>query len=277
MTIGTLNEISAGLRRAKRFFADKATIANMGAGLLCSTWRATGVPTQPAIPGAAAVLSQATAGALNLNMAAVTGGMEHRLISMDVLAGTVPAQIALYDRLAHMGGLSGTVTTAQTVGVDVTGTTNGIDVRRGNADYSDVEWFVEIYTDIGTTGVAATFVGVDQDGGAAAFQAFTIGGASPANRAGKLQRILPAAPDTGFRSITSIQHATTATAGSYGVTAMRRLTPWLPLRVANEGILFPWDQVGLPPIADNACLQLVVACGGTSTGIVRGTLTIGEN
>ena len=277
MAIASLDNIAASLTPALRFTLDKASIANQGAGGICSLWRGTGVPTQPAIPGAAAVCSQATAGAINLNMPAAAGGKERRMITADFLLGTVPGQIAIYDRLAHMGGLSGTVTTGQAVNVNVTGTTSGIDVRRGKADYSDVEWFLEIYTDIGTTGVAATFTGLDQDGTAASFQAFTIGGASPANRAGRLFRILPASPDTAFREITNITHATTGTAGSYGITAMRRLTPALPLRVANAGDLWSWGQLGLPPIHDNACLQAVVFTGGTSTGIVRGTITIGEN
>jgi hypothetical protein len=169
------------------------------------------------------------------------------------------------------------VATAQTVGVNVTGTTSGIDVRRGAADYSDVEWFLEIFTDIGTTGVAATFTGLDQDGNAASFQSFTIGGASPANRAGRLFPILPAAPDTAFQQITNITHATTGTAGSYGITAMRRLTPFMPLRIANDGDLWSWEEVGLGPVHDNSCLQLVARTGGTSTGIVRGTVVVGEN
>ena len=65
--------------------------------------------------------------------------------------GNANQGIEIHDRLAHMGGLSGTVTTAQGA-LSLVTTNPGAD-RLGDANYSDVQWFLEVYTALGATAV----------------------------------------------------------------------------------------------------------------------------
>jgi hypothetical protein len=179
--------------------------------------------------------------------------------------------IYVYDRLAHMGGLSGTTTTAQVVGVGVSGSTSNMNNRRGASDYSDVEWWLEIYTDIGTTGATAT-ISYENASGSPGSTTLTIGGTSPLNQD---SRIFPITGNNGekIRAIGNIIHATTGTAGSYGITATRRLaTIGAPL--ANYPNERDWAQLGFPRVHDQACLFFILMTGTTSSGTLVGDLKL---
>ncbi len=66
MTITTRDQlIDAMGNNSSRFVIDKASLSNAAAGQFHSLWRATGQPGQGAIPGAAAVCTNALTGAMN--------------------------------------------------------------------------------------------------------------------------------------------------------------------------------------------------------------------
>jgi hypothetical protein len=212
-------------RTALASFTKTNSIYSLGAHLT-SLWRvAAGNPAQPAIPGAAAVVDSATAGSFVpfTNPGAGIGTYVVGAAMSWATTGSNSFQVLL-DRLAHMGGLSGTVTTAQTVGVDVSGSSSNLAERRGASDYSDVLWFVEIYTDVGTTGttLSVTYTNAAGTPGQVA-SGIAFSGASPLNRAA---RMIPLILPGNCRSIQDLTlAATTATAGSFGVTACRALGP----------------------------------------------------
>jgi hypothetical protein len=268
--IDTRDALVAALQAAQRFTIGKASIANAVAGRLYSLWRATGVPTQGAIPGAAATCTDALTGSINLGMVNPTGGAQAAVLGLD-LNTSLQGSWILYDRLAHMGGLNGTLTTAQTVNVDV----SSITTRGGTAGlgYSDgVEWFLEWYTDTGATAVNATVTYTDQDGNAGNTVVVALVATS---RASSLYRIVPASPDTWIRSVQSVQlSATTAAAGSFGVTAARRLC-MAHNAVVNAGVQLNFAATRMPRVYDDACLWLVQVCTTTTTGTVEGEVSIG--
>jgi hypothetical protein len=145
------NEVMAALSSGfDPVVIDKASIANGVANAIYSLWRATGTPGQGAIPGAAAVCTKALTGAMPFNNQ--TSPITSYLAWAFQAAANVGATCEWRDRLAHMGGLSGTVTTAQGA-LTLTGVSAA---RIGAADYSDVQWLLEWYTDTGSTGVNAT-------------------------------------------------------------------------------------------------------------------------
>lgn len=72
-----------------------------------------------------------------------------------------------------------------------------------------------------------------------------------------------------------ILSGTTGTAGNFGVTATRVRTG-LSLTVGNSGTIGDWAMLGLPKIADNSCLQVVIMAGSTTSGSLYGTLKIVE-
>ena len=255
---------------------NKASIANATAGFLMSLWRATGTPTQGAIPGAAAICTASLTGAIPRVAA---GGGRHQHIAGLVAAPSINAsRLWIVDRLGHMGGLSGTVTTEQAVNLDISGTDNNLPNRRGAADYSEVQWFIEIYTDIGTTAVNYTVRYTRADGTAdqTTAQFEQIGSTTNSrNRAGRLIPIIAANGDR-IRAVQGITlAASTGTAGSFGVTALRNLCS-INMGSVGSGNDRDWFGLGAPRVHDEACLALTHMPASTSTGTVVGDLLIIE-
>ena len=266
MTITTRDQlIDALANNASRVVIDKASLANAVAGQVFSLWRATGVPGQGAIPAAAAICDHTLLGAIGFAQQVAPATSYAAWLRMVTSNATMSVEI--HDRLAHMGGLNGTLTTAQTVNVDITGTTNNLANRRGDANYSDVSWWLEWYTDTGATASNATVAVTYDDGSTGNLAAIAVGGTV---RAGRMIPLVPAVAGRFIRAVTSVTlSASTATAGSFGVTATR-VRAAADTFVANKAEQFDWALLGLPEIFNSSCLFPVVICSTTSTGTVRG-------
>lgn len=272
MTITTRDQLIAALgNNASRFVIDKASIANAVAGTYHSLWRATGQPGQGAIPAAAAVCDNALVGAMGFTQQAAPatsyGGWANAVCSNSAVT------VEIHDRLMHMGGLNGTLTTAQAVNLDLNANLGNANLaaRVGDANFSDVQWWLEWYTDTGATAVTATIAVTYNDGTTGNLTAQSLVATTRAGRLYPLNSLIPAAASGKFiRAINTVTlSATTGTAGSFGVTASRpRMT--LPLPLANKAEVFDWAQLGFPEIANSSCLALIELCSTTTTGTVRG-------
>ena len=255
---------------SSRFILDKANIASQAAGTYVSLWRATGQPGQGAIPAATAVCNNTTLGGMGFTQQ--TSPATSYGSYMEVATSNSAMTVEIHDRLAHMGGLVGNVTTAQTVSLDLStlGATNNISNRIGDTNYSDVQWWLEWYTATGTTAVTATVAAVYNDGTTANITV-PLAALRQASFMQSLNGLIPAA-QTGkyIRGITSVTlSATTGVAGSFGVTATRpRMVIGAP--IANMKFIADWAQLGLPEIKNSACLFPIVLTSTTSTGTVRG-------
>lgn len=266
MSISTLNDVVAALASASAqpLGINKASVANLTAGAFASLWRATGTPTQGAIPGAAAVCDNAVTGALTYtNPVSGKAGYLGRAFINAANGGT---GLIVLDRLAHMGGLSGTVTTAQTAGVDCSVSTSNLVARRGKSDYSEIQWFLEWYTDTGSTAVTATVTYTN--GAGVSGQTCTVSLAATM----RASRLVPIVTTNG-EAIQSIQSVTlsasTGTAGSFGVTAARAVTE-LTASSSNWTTPTDWAALGLPKVEDSSCLMLACIPTATSSGIIIG-------
>lgn len=272
MTITTRDGIANALgNAAQTLLVGKTSLANQTAGQPCSMWRSTGTPAQAVTPTAtAAVLDHTTTGALTF--AQQTAPAVCYLGAAWMRGGNATQSVQIFDRLANVGTLSGTVTTAQTAGVDVTGTGSNMAERRGASNYSEVAWFLEPYADLGATSVTATCA-VTFDDGSTANIAVTI----PATwRTGRLLPIVVPAANAGrfIRSVNTVTlSATTGTAGNFGVTAGRFLgeVSW---SLANVAVPSDWAAIGFPKVPNSACLWLVVIPSTTSSGTVDGFLKL---
>lgn len=265
-TANAQNEIAAALAtNADRIIIDKASVATQIAGGFCSMWRATGIPGQGAIPGAAAICTSALTGAVNF--ANQVAPMTSYLAWAYYIAGTAGQATEVHDRLAHMGGLSGIVTTAQAVNIDLSTLGGGLAAdRRGAADYSDVQWWLEWYTATGATAVTAT-VAVTYNDGTTGNISVSVPASTAASR---MIPIITAVAGKFIRGVTSVTlSATTGTAGSFGVTATRQRSA-VENDLANKGRTFTWQMLGCPEIPNDSCLFFVLPCITTSTGTVRG-------
>ena len=265
------DKMIAAMAQGLRVPIYKASVANMAAGYIASLWRAAGSPAwaQGAIPGAAATPTDDTVGGIPLPDWGTMTGRLYRFAPLGVTVGS----FMLYDRIAHMGGLVGNVATDQTVNLDVeTAKTAG----RCESDYSNIEWYVEIYTDLGTT--AANLTVTYRDTADAVDKTIVISGftgASPLNRSGRCVLLVPSDGIAIKRVVKVALSISSGTAGSFGITA-RVAKGTVGQMVANiqatgcDGI-----SLGLPSIHKNACLEMLVQCSTTSTGIIQGDLKIG--
>ena len=268
--MGFLDDLAAGIADpACRAPINKASIANQLSTGFCSMWRATGTPAQAAIPGAAAIPTKATLGALRTWTNPASG--RHRYLAAGTITMSVlGASVFFVDRIAHMGGLNGTLTTAQTVGISA----DSLRGTRAAADLSNVQWWLEIYTDIGTTATTGTITYVsDTDASTQTITGFAIGGASPANRAGRMFLIQPLAGHP-IRSITSFQQvATTAVAGNYGFVATVPLASAVcPL--ASMAVQLDWMALPIARLHQDTCIAMIVQCLTTSSGTIVGFASV---
>ena len=174
----------------------------------------------------------------------------------------------------HMGGMSGIVATAQTASVDVSANlaTSNLDARKGDANYSDISWWLEWYTDTGSTVVTATVNVTYNDASTGNLTAVSLAATRRATFMQLLNGLIPAA-DSGkyIRAVNTVTlSATTGTAGSFGVTATRyRAALYKP--IANARFTGDWAGLGLPEMQNYSCLQLIQIAGAASTGAVRAT------
>ena len=267
MTISTLDGLVNALGNStSRVVWDKASIANAAAGQIFSLWRATGTPAQGAIPGAAAIATSALTGAMGF--ANQTAPATSYYAWQTIATGNAATSVEIHDRLAHMGGLNGTLLTAQTVGIDLTTLGGGLPAaRRGGADFSDVQWWLEWYTDTGATASNATVAVTYDDGSTGNLAVIAVGGTV---RASRMIPLVPAVAGRFIRGVTSVTlSASTGTAGNFGVTATRQRTV-VNSNIANKYEQYDWANLGLPEIPNDSCLMMVVLCSTTTTGIVRG-------
>ena len=273
MAITTRDQlINAMCNNSSRIIIDKASLSNTVAGQFHSLWRATGQPGQGAIPGAAARCTHALVG--SLQFAQQTDPAKSYLSILEGLCSNVGTTLEIHDRLMHMGGLSGTVTTAQTANVDVYANlaSDNLTERIGDANFSDIQWWLEWYTDTGGTAVTATVNVIYNDGTSGNLTAISLAATRRASLMIPLNGLIPAAQSGLYiRDVNTVQlSATTGSAGSFGVTATRyRAALYKP--IANARFTADWASLGIPLIANSSCLMAIQVAGTTTTGTVRAT------
>ena len=180
--------------------------------------------------------------------------------------------LEVHDRLRHMGGLNGTLTTAQTVGMDLNGVTADNMVERiGDSNYSDVQWWLEWYTDTGATALTATVNVTYNDGTTGNLTGVILAATRRASFMQPLNGLIPAGVAGKFiRAVNSVTlSATTGTAGNFGVTATRlRGTLFIPIANAKYGA--DWASLPISTIPNSACPFIAVLASTTATGTLRG-------
>ena len=266
------NLVKALGNNSSRIVLDKASIASQTANSYCSLWRATGQPGQGAIPTVVATCNNTTVGTIGFKQQ--TSPITSYGAYLEIATGNAAMTMELHDRLAHMGGLNGTLTTAQSVNLDLSTllSTDNINERKGDDNYSDVQWWLEWYTATGSTAVTATISVTYNDGTTGNLTSLFLAATRPASHAILLNSLIPSAQSGKFiRGVVSITlSATTGTAGSFGVTATRqRMTLSAP--IANFKFVADWAQLGLPQIYNSSALFPIVLTSTTSTGTVRGS------
>lgn len=248
------------------FFYKDARVAGAAAaatvaGRITSLWQYDGQPSAGAAPGAVTAPTNATAGALKQTN---PGGARQKWLLGATAAPLAAGTLILYDRLLHISGLSGTTTTAQTVGGTLTRNTGGA----GN------QIWVEVYTQIGASSTTITASYTNQSGTSGKTTAATAFGNTGFREAQRIIALPLASGDTGVQAVASVTVlATTGTAGNFGVTVAR---PLLVMPVGVLGVGTIRDLIaGLPGILEvdtNACLAWAWLANGTSAPQIMGSV-----
>ena len=273
MTITSRDQLIASMgNNSSRLVLDKASLANTSNGQYHSLWRATGQPGQGAIPTAAATCNNATLGGMGFSqqVAPSTSYCGY----FDAVCQNNATTLEMHDRIAHQGGLVGNVATLQPLAVDLStmGGTDNVAARKGDANFSDVQWWLEWYTDTGATVATATVAVTYNDGTTGNLTGVSLAATRRASFMLPLNSLVPAVASGKFiRGVTGCTlSVSTGTAGSFGVTATRkRFALSLPLANFMPGPS-NWADLGLPEIFNGSCLFPVVLCSTTSTGALRG-------
>ena len=231
----------------------------------CSLWTYDGMPASGAVPTTAAIPDRTTTGAIPFT--APGGSRDKHLIGASI-APLAAGVYLLYDRLFHIGGLSGTSTGAQTI----QGSPASPALTRNTGGAGNIA-FYEIYTIIGTTATTLTMTYTNQAGTGSRTSTINIG-ATSFREVTRMQRIPLAAGDFGIQSIQQIQlTATTAIAGNFGITIAQPLA-WIPVGAAGT---MGWRDYttglpGIPVIDPDACLSLMFIPAGTTAPELYGSL-----
>lgn len=272
MAITTRDQLINSLaNNSSRLVVDKANISNTAVGQFHSLWRATGQPGQGAIPTAAAVCAHGLLGSFSFTQQ--TAPATSYLAYFEAVCSASSVTIEIHDRLMHMGGLVGNVTTAQTVDLDISANlaTSNLDARKGAADYSDVQWWLEWYTDTGATVVTATINVTYHDGTSGNLTGVSLAATRRASFLQPLNGLIPAADSGKFiRGVNTVTlSATTGTAGNFGVTATRpRVSVACPVLNIKWGA--DWAQLPISETPNDSCLFALMIAGSTGSGSVRG-------
>jgi len=244
-----------------------SSVGSNVAGGYTSNWKKVGTyPIQGATPTTAETCTNSTVGAIRLPTVTTE---KLYIAKVDVVASVLSDWI-LVDRLAHMGGLSGTTyLTAQNVNVDLSTASSA---GRCMSDGSDVEWFLEWYSSTGSTGVTWTTTYLDQTNTSRTITQAT--GSIPASTAAS--RMIPIFPNPSqtIKAVTSVRlSASTGTAGSFGVTAVKRLCG-LTTSIIYAGVILDFGGTGLPEIKSTSCLMFIQKATNATVGTCTGSIQI---
>lgn len=227
----------------------KASVVG-AAGLPGSYWTSAGSTGTGVAPTTAVVPTSATVGAVPFVNPVSADSLY--LVQIEGRATVGAGFLWLCDRLSHQGGLSGTVTTAQSTNLPtaaLTRYTSGVGVMAA----------VEIYTALGTTATTFTASYTNQAGTTGRTSAAAvIGGASPAADARRLIPFNVQNGDIGVRAVANVTVlASTLTAGNFGVTLFKPLLG-IPLHNMPDGIWYDGMLSGRTvQIINDACLFFV--------------------
>lgn len=227
-------------------------------------------PNAGSTPSTAAALSGTSTGARLLSRTyKAPSSVERwlaRISAQHYFNGGGVAEGLLIDRLSHQGGLSGTVTTAQTTNLPtaaLTRYTSGVGVMIG----------LEIYTQIGTTATTVTVSYTNQAGTSGRTSLARVFGGTNFREVNRIMPIPLADGDTGARSVESVTVlATTGTAGNFGVTLYKPLVVLPPLAAAQNGdcdMPFQWDLLAggrMLKLEGDPCFQFFYHAVSTGSG-----------
>lgn len=257
MAIATLDQLIEALG-ANQQRASFYKVASPGAiGGIVSLWTVAGTPGAAANPSsgvAGDIPTDATAGAFIFTNP--TAPDLTYLSRLALAAANSPYVLHIYDRLWQNSGLSTTSTSAQTV--------NSVALTRPDANGDDVEAWWQCYANMGSGAPTSVTISYTNQGGTSG----RTGTLSNFVASQPIHRTLPftlQAGDTGVRSIQSYTQNASLVSGTFGLVLRRKIVSFIA-PVGNAGAQTDAFALGLPPVPDDACIELLLH-GALNTNI----------
>ena len=270
MTITSKSEMERALQsRFSRLYASKTPFntGNGGTGFYISFWYSSaGVPASGLAPtSTVAALSNTTTGAIPFTQQ--TSPRTSYLASLKASCTIAGHTIEIHDRLMQITVASVSTTALTVTGFDLNSFlgTNNIGNRIGDANYSDVQWWVEMPVDGTGTSSNLTISVIYNDGTTGNLTALAGFQNRRQSRMYPLNYLIPAA-DSGkyIRAITSVIGSVSST-GAIAFVATRYRAA-LYAEVANEVVDTGWTETGMPEIYNGSCLFAINIVPGTTYG-----------
>jgi hypothetical protein len=226
-----------------------------------------------ATPTTSVALNKTSDRSMNSLVPNAASGKRMSILGAQISMGAVTgAALMLIDMLVISGGLSGTVTTAQTTNLPTAALpryTSGEGVHAA----------LIIHLNLGTTATTVTCSYTNQAGTPGRITRAAAIGGSGLNGAGVLIRLSLQGADTGIRSVESVTLAgTTASAGSFGVVLFK---PLAMVMVNDMEGATSVDNVSsgrmvgqFAEVLDNACLSLFATMPSSQS--MSGVILLGE-
>ncbi len=267
MAISTLDDYKDALQEPRQLLTLQQVPLATIAGRVYDGW-ASSSPVGVA-PTASVVPTRTTQGAIGQQNS--TGGLELGILGIRFSALNAGTYL-ICDRLAHSGGLAGTITTAQTTNLPTAALTrsSGVGVFIG----------LTIYTAIGATATTVTCSYTNSGGVPGRTTTAVVLGSTGFREAGRMILLPLQAGDVGVLSVESVTApGTTGTAGNFGVTLFR---PIYAIIISDTSGVVPAGGFisgntfgGIPTIPTDACLfPLIFSTSSTSS--VAGALLTAE-
>lgn len=279
MTIATVDQLSlANDSRYQDVLISKASLANSAAGQYFSLWTSAGLPATGAAPGGVGVgpvvPNNTTTGAFTLVDAVAP--QANYISELEMSSVNALTTLEIHDRLAHQSGFSAIVTTAQIAAFDFNSlSTSNVVERKGDANYSDIQWWLEWYAQTGATASNATINVTFNDGTTNNLTVVAVGGTVRIGRMIPLNSLIDTVDQGKYiRGVNNITlSASTGTAGNFGITATRYRGSILAksINVRNRAI---WEQIGFPQVYNQSALFPVVLTNAATTGIINSNVRV---
>lgn len=273
MTISTMDQlVNSMANNSSRIILYKASLANATAGQFFSLWRASGQPTAGSASAPTITIHRNTFVAA-IQFTQQTAPATSYIGILEGLCSNAATTLEIHDRLCSFGGLITTLTTPQSVNLDLDSiTTYNIPTRKGDANYSDVQWWLEWGAQSGSTASTVTVNVTYNDGSTGNLNPIAVAATRRVGFMQPLNGFIPSA-DSGkyIRGVNTITFSvSTGTGGAVDVVSTRYRTGlYMPL--ANTRYTADWVSLGLPEIYNESALFAIVIAGTTSTGTVRAT------
>ncbi len=230
-----------------------------------SLWMHDGYPSAAATPTTVAIPDNTTDG--GFKQATPGGGRQKWLNAFGNFWSNGQCTLVLYDRLLHIGGLSGLLPTAQTVGGTITRYT-------GSESYGN-QLFAEVNADIGATATTISASYTNEAGTSGQTTPTTIFGGTGFRLQGRFIQLPLASGDMGVRAVADVTlGVSTGTTGDFGIVIARPVAMVTVTQRGGGGLQTFLERIS--EIKSDACLAMYMISHDTQTPRFGGVVSMVE-